>query len=369
VLTVAVDATPLLGARTGVGAFTAGTLRALAGHPDLALLGYGLTWAGRRQLAAALPGGVRPIRAPMAAAPLLALWRAMDGPAIEWWSGAVDVVHGTNYVVPPSRRAARVVTVHDLTPLRFPELCSPASRAYPALIRRAIDGGAVVHTPTEAVAAEVVELLGAPREQVRFVHYGFDREALTHPGPRPAGPPYVLGLGTVEPRKDFPGLVRAFDQVAATHPDVILVIAGPSGWGEAALAAAIDGAVHRDRIRRVGWVPDDQRATLLAHASVFAYPSVYEGFGLPPLEAMACGVPVVATAVPAVAEVTAGAARLVGVGDEAGLAAALAEVLDDGEERRRLIVAGRARVGMFTWARCADGVAQIYREARARQSS
>ena len=112
----------------------------------------------------------------MVAAPLLALWRAMDRPAIEWWSGAVDVVHGTNYVVPPSRRAARVVTVHDLTPLRFPELCSPTSRAYPALIRRAIDGGAVVHTPTEAVAAEVVELLGAPREQVRFVHYGFDRD-------------------------------------------------------------------------------------------------------------------------------------------------------------------------------------------------
>ncbi len=148
-----------------------------------------------------------------------------------------------------------MVTVHDLTPLRFPELCSPTSRAYPALIRRAIDGGAVVHTPTEAVAAEVVELLGAPRpsRSASSTTASTTRRS-THPGPRPPGPPYVLGLGTVEPRKDFPGLVRAFDQVAATHPDVILVIAGPSGWGEAALAAAIDAAVHRrpDPPGRVG---------------------------------------------------------------------------------------------------------------------
>jgi hypothetical protein len=135
VLTVAIDATPLLGDRTGVGAFAAGTLRALAEHRDLALVGYGLSWAGRGQLATVLPAGVRAIRAPMAAAPLLSLWRIADGPAIEWWTGPVDVVHGTNYVVPPARRAARVVSVHDLTAVRFPELCSPTSLGYPAATR------------------------------------------------------------------------------------------------------------------------------------------------------------------------------------------------------------------------------------------
>jgi alpha-1,3-rhamnosyl/mannosyltransferase len=157
--------------------------------------------------------------------------------------------------------------------------------------------------------------------------------------------------------------------VAATHGELTLVIAGPSGWGDADLERAISGAVHRDRIRRLGWVSGEERATLLAHASVFAFPSVYEGFGLPPLEAMACGVPVVATAVPAVAEVTGSAARLVPVGDEVALGAAIVEILDDEVERERLIVAGRARAGIFTWQRCADGVAQIYRDARAAHAS
>jgi glycosyltransferase involved in cell wall biosynthesis len=155
--------------------------------------------------------------------------------------------------------------------------------------------------------------------------------------------------------------------VASTHPDLDLVIAGPSGWGEAALQGAIAGSAHRSRIRRLGWLPDAARATLLAHAAVFAYLSVYEGFGLPPLEAMACGVPVVATAVPAVVEVAGGAARLVPVGDRDAAAAAISEVLDDEGEWERLAAAGRRHAAAFTWARCADGVAALYRDARAAQ--
>jgi glycosyltransferase involved in cell wall biosynthesis len=364
-LAVAVDATPLLGVRTGVGAFVAGALGALAASGDLDLVGYGLTWAGRRDLAGTLPPGVRACRWPMAAAPLMRIWRRFDGPVAEWWTGHVDVVHGTNFVVPPTRSAAQVVTVHDLTTVRFPELCSQAALAYPDLVRRALARGATVHTHTTAMAAEVMEAFGVGPDRVRAVPSGVDQPRLDH-GPAPAvTPPYVLALGTVEPRKDLPTLVRAFDAVADSHPDLRLVIAGPRGWGEQTLTEVVAASQYRTRIERLGWVTDGQRADLLRGASLLAYPSLYEGFGLPPLEAMAERVPVVAMAAASVAEVVGDAAALVPVGDIDALAAALIHVLDDHAERDRLIEAGTRRVALFTWERCASGLADLYRDAAA----
>jgi alpha-1,3-rhamnosyl/mannosyltransferase len=173
----------------------------------------------------------------------------------------------------------------------------------------------------------------------------------------------VLGLGTVEPRKDFPLLVAAFDRLADAHPDLLLRIVGAPGWGEDALSAAISAAGHRDRIRRQGWV--DDVAGLIAGAAVFAYPSVYEGFGLPPLEAMSYGVPVVATATGAVPEVVGGAADLVPVGDGDALAAALGRVLDDSAHRDTLIEAGTRRVAAFSWSRSASAMRDLYRRLAA----
>jgi glycosyltransferase involved in cell wall biosynthesis len=370
-LRVAVDATPLLGDRTGVGVFTSGLLEALAARDDLELRGYGLTWAGRRQLAGLLPRRVRRCRLPMAAAPLLNLWRWLDGPVGEWWTGPVDVIHGTNFVVPPTRRAAQVVSVHDLTAIRFPELCNDNALAYPVMVSRALRRGAMVHTPSAAVATEVMEVFGLDSSRVRAVPLGFGAvgEVLAPSGAAEpaaaaaaAGPPYVLALGTVEPRKDFPTLVRAFDRVAADR-DLELVIAGPVGWGEHALTEAIGASRFRSRIRRLGWVAEAERSALLRGAAVFAFPSLYEGFGLPPLEAMAAGVPVVATDGGAVPEVVGDAALLVPVGDEAALAGALARVLDDDSLRNRLVAAGAERIAGFTWERCAEGMVQLYRDA------
>lgn len=375
VMRVALDATSLIGERTGVGVLTLGVLRALAARGpdrDLDLRAFAMTWRGRHALAGVVPPQVGIVRWPMAATALQRVWANVDGPVIEWWTGPVEVVHGTNFVVPPAARAARIVTVHDLTAIRFPHLCQPASLRYPALIRRALGHGAWVHTYSHAMADEVVELLGAPPERVRVVSPGTDSPA---PGVAPAafegggGRRYVLSLGRAEPRKDLPLLVRAFDQVAATHPDLDLVIAGPPGWADDALTTAVARARHGDRIRRLGWVSERQKALLLRGAAVFAYPSVYEGFGIPPLEAMAAGVPVVAAAAGGVPEAVGPAAVLVPVGDAEALAAGLARLLDDPGEQARLVAAGRRQVERFSWATCADGLFALYRDAAASRTA
>ncbi len=359
---LALDATPLLGQRSGVATFVAGALGVLAGRRDVDVTVYGLTGRGRL----AVDGVTVGRRAPAALA--LRAWSAgLRWPSAEWLAGGpVDVVHGTNFAVPPSRGAARVVTVHDLTAVTFPELCAPASLRYPALVRRAAAEGAWVHTPSRYVADEVCDVLGVPEEHVRAVAHGIDAVAGGDPatGRRLAGGDcYVLAVGTVEPRKDLPLLVRAFDRVAEARSDVRLVVAGRDGWGAEALGDVIDHARHRDRITRMGYIDAATRRDLLAGAGLFAFTSVYEGFGLPPLEAMAAGVPVVATAAGAVPEVVGDAALMVPVGDEEAMAGGLATVLDDPDLAGALAEQGKARAATFSWERCGDGLCELYEAA------
>jgi glycosyltransferase involved in cell wall biosynthesis len=279
--------------------------------------------------------------------------------------GRVDVVHGTNFVVPPARRAATVATVHDLTAVRYPELCTAVSRRYPTLVRRAVDRGAFVHVPSAYVGDEVAATFGVPVERVRVVAHGIDHVIFDASSRRHDGPPYLLALGTVEPRKDYPGLVRAFDAIAPRFPDLRLVIAGEDGWGTAALAHAIAASGHAARIERRRGVDDLARLRLLRGAQLLVFPSVYEGFGFPPLEAMAVGTPVVATAAGAVPQTVGDAAVVTPVGDIDALAEALATTLDDRELRSALRTRGLARAGWFTWARCAAGLMELYATADA----
>src|ERR1039458_6450058 len=174
-LVVALDATPLLGVPTGVGVFCREALGALSVAGRVQVEAYAVTWRRRHMLASRVPDGVRTAGRPMPARPLHLAWRHMDIPYIEWFLGRCDVVHGTNFVVPPARRAATVVTVHDLTTVRFPEMCDAPTLRFPALIRRAVDRGAWVHTPSRYVAEEVVAELGVDRERVRAVHHGTPR--------------------------------------------------------------------------------------------------------------------------------------------------------------------------------------------------
>ena len=367
-LSVGFDATPLLGRPTGVGVFCAGALSGLATRDDLEVSAFAVSWRRRRGIADRVAAGVGTTQRPMPARPLHAAWARSSLPPIEWFVGPRDVVHGSNFVVAPTRSAARVVTVHDLTVVRFPELCDPPTLAYPALIRRAVAEGAWVHTPSSFVADEVVAEFDVDPSRVRAVHHGVPALAAARDGSPGVALPdgcdrYVLAVGTIEPRKDYPLLVRAFDEVAAEHPDVALVIVGSEGWGAAAFDEAVAASSARDRIVRPGYLDDAGLASALRAAAVLAYPSRYEGFGFPPLQAMAAGVPVVATAAGAVPEVVGVGAWRVAPGDRDALAGRLVEALGGGASVDALVARGRTRASGFSWERCADGLAGLYRDA------
>ena len=388
-LRIAVDATSLLATPTGVGRFTEGALRALAGRPELEVRAFAVSWRRRGALVPLVPAGVEVRQRPMPARPLQRAWAHLPGPAVEWFVGPADVVHGTNFVVPPTRRAARVVTVHDLTVLRFPELCDRPTLGFVHMIRRAISAGAWVHTHSRFVADEVVDAFGADAGRVRPVPPGVpsvpdtphapDERAeeglkargpasggnAPHDSPLPGVTRYVLAVGTVEPRKDYPGLVRAFSRIAAAHRDVALVVAGADGWGAAEFHRAVDDVPFGERIVQLGYVSDADLARLLQSAALLAFPSVYEGFGFPPVEAMAHGVPVVATTAGSIPEVVGDAALLVAPRDVDALAAALDRLLSDEDERASLIERGHRRSQRFSWQACGSGLADLYADAAA----
>lgn len=364
-LRAAIDATSLYDARTGVGR-VAGELLAHVGRDgDLDVQAYAVTWRGHGDLASLLPDGVRTTTGKMAAAPLRALWLRSDHPRIERWTGPIDVVHGPNFVVPPSR-AARVVTIHDLTFVHHPELCTADVLQYPGLLRRAIADGAWVHAVSEFVRQEVIDLLGAAPDRVVAIPNG-----VTPPPSLDAAAGrglvgsdrYVLALGTVEPRKDLPTLVQAFDDLAATHPELRLVVAGADGWGVEAYDAAVRAARHADRIVRLGYVTEVQRGDLLAGASCVAIPSLYEGFGLVAAEAMLAGAPVVASDRGSHPEVVGEAGVLIPAAEPGALAGAVDDVLTDDALARRLRSAGPTRAARFTWSAMAAGVVELWRTA------
>lgn len=360
-LRVGLDTTPLIGPRTGVGQFTAGLLQAMV--PLANVTAVEMTWRGRR-------AGNRPLPA----RPMRALWRRMNFPPIEWWSGPLDLMHGTNYVVPPTKRAAQLASVHDLTAVHFPTLCTPDTLEYPALVKRALGRGAHIHCDSRFVADEVIEWSKCSAERVHVVAPGIPSLPVD---PRPpqdpsniadavadriGGRPYALVLGTVEPRKDHPSVLRAFAEVCHSDPDLVLVVAGADGWGTAAYAETHDRLPEkvRARIIRAHAVSDVQRDALVAGARMLVYPSVYEGFGFPPLEAMSAGVPVIATAAGSLPEVLGSAAVFVRPGDVDVFAAQMLRVHINDGVRASLIELGFARAAAYSWNRCAAEMLAVY---------
>lgn len=360
---LALDVTPLAGPRTGVGRFVEALVPALHAVGDaMDVRPYAISWRADRT---DLPLDVSRLRWP--ASLVVQAWTRWPLPRAARATRGADVVHGTNFIAPPPRRPT-VLTVHDCSFVTRRDECDNVVRAFGPIVRRRVAAGAWIHAPSEHVAAEARDLFGTDRVEV--VHHG--PPAAPEPAPLPpelAGRlgdrPFVLAVATREPRKNLIRLVGAFGAIAAAHPDLLLVLVGRPGRDSERVAGAIDRLEEsaRARVLVVGWLPDGQRATLLARAAALAYPSLDEGFGLPMLEAMAAGIPVVAARAGALPEVAGSAAVLVDPLDADAIAAAVDRVLGDRSCRERLVVAGRARVGEFSWADAATGLVSLYRRA------
>lgn len=358
-LSVALDTTPLAGPRTGIGEFVSHLVAGFGESSTVELMPYRVSW--RR--------GEPPERwLPYPGRLATRWWRWFDVPTGRRALQGAEVVHATNYLAPPTGLPT-VVTVHDCTLFTHPEWVSPVVRSMGPVLRKAVARGAWVHTPTEHVGNLVRSLLQTDR--VAVIPHG--RPLMPTPAPTPprglSGRPYVVGLGTIEPRKNLPRLVRAFGIVRRQHPELRLVLAGSNGQDRAAVdrevAALLNGAA--DDVVITGWLEPEERTSLLAGARALAYPSLEEGFGLPVLEAMTVGVPVVTSNVGALTEVAGDAALIVEPTDVHGLAAAIERAAFDPHERARLVSAGTRRVGAFDWGRSVGQLADLYRRAAEEQ--
>jgi glycosyltransferase involved in cell wall biosynthesis len=367
---IGLDATPLLGRRTGIGRYVqqlTGTLPTLCPGDEVVATAFSLRGTGG--LAAAVPPGVSVRSRPVPARALRAAWQRGELPPVEWLAGRLDVFHGTNFVLPPVRTARGVLTVHDLAYLLHPDTVSADSVRLRELVPRGLARAGVVCVPSRAVAAELVDAYRLPADRVQVTPLGVD------PGWAAATPlpadrrralgldrPYLLFVGTLEPRKNLATLLCAFAAACAEdRGGPLLALAGPAGWGP---EPAIPPAAAR-RVVRLGYLDEADLRSVVAGARALVFPSRYEGFGLPPLEAFAAGVPVVASDIPTTRETIGGEpglARLVPADDTEALAAALQADWDgpgeaEHRERRRAVAA------RYTWTATAELTRQAYTRA------
>ena len=321
----AIDVSPLVQTRAGTARYLKALLRELQGRTDVDVSTRGFGRADRFST----------LVRDAAWYPLL-LGREREA----------DLLHCPTYRGPLRPARPLVVTVHDLAVFRHPEAFNRWTRSYsPRVVPRVLAAARLIIAVSDFTRRELVELLRVPEEKIRVVPNGVDEEFTNH-GPAAEGE-YVLAVGTLEPRKNLTRLVEA-----ARRNDVELRVVGARGWG--------DVEVGGNGVRWLGEVSDTELARLYRGALCLAYPSLYEGFGIPVLEAMACGTPVVTTRGTAMEEVADGAAVLVDTSDPAELAAGLERAT---AERDRLVPRGLERARAFRWGAVADATVAVYREA------
>lgn len=353
---VAFDVSPLSHARAGVANYMLCSLRGLieAGAEVVAFAPVSVQ--GRRRVEQALAGIDVERRLPTF--PFAHAWRTawsrLQRPAAERWLGSFDVLHFSDWMYPPQRAGVRATTIHDLVPLRFPEWTHGRTvRMHGAKYRHAAGTAHVVMCNSNFTAGDVRDLLHVPAQRIHVAHPAA-APVFTADGERAElGLPYLLTVATLEPRKNLETLLDAHELLGG---DLGLAVVGAAGWGR-------QPRLDRPRVIRLGYVDDSELARLYRGASVFVYPSRFEGFGIPVLEAMASGVPVVASSHASIDEACGDAAVRADPGSPEAFAAAIREAL---ARREELVPCGLAHASLFSARTMGEAFLAAYAEAAAR---
>ena len=348
---VAIDGGPLLDPPTGVGRYTRELIGALE-NLGVDVRKYAVAFKGEA------PDDVARVRMPARAARWT--WQKTGRPSVLRLVDGADVIHATNFVLPPLEGAAGVVTIHDLSYLR--EGAFPGADALKELVPWSLERAHRVLVPTRAIADEVLLEYGIPADRITVTHEGvspvfFGATPLSDSALAGMGiaRPFVLATGTDAPRKNLQRLLDAWVMSRSALKGWTLVLAGPRGWGPR--------FGRTDDIHPIGWVGDETLPGLMAAAEVFCYPSSYEGFGLPPLEAMGAGTACLVGRYGAAQEVLGGAALIVDPDDTDAFARELVRLVQDEQLRKNLGVKGKAQASSYTWEKTARTTLDAYLDA------
>ena len=365
---IGIDISPITTTRTGVGNYCHFLLRhLLAIAPEHEFVGFS-SGSARVDLGA-MKTKVRHRHIPIPTRAMYAVWTALRWPKVDEILGGVDVYHATNFFLPPTRRAKRVLTIHDLAFLAMPELCSPAIVGpFSKGIRRFAAEADAILAYSESTKRDIVRLLDVDPKKIVAAPIAADPDL--RPMPREAAqarletqygikPPFLLFVGTLEPRKNVAGIIRAFSSIAGDIPHT-LVLVGPEGWNAAAIIETIDRCRLEKRVVRPGFAPREDLPAFYSAADAFVFPTRYEGFGLPLLEAMTCGCPVITSDNSSVREVAGDAALYAPCDDIEAIASGIRRVIEDATLRESLVARGYAQISRFSWERCAQTTLEVY---------